>query len=146
MNALKSEKNMFRLGNQKSIAISFVNGSLSTSVFNSIGSSPVKDIEKTPYGNSYRLMNIGYHRLSEIAWHVSSKESAFFLIGQAFESINLFFRLLEAQRNDLESYSYACLYKEQYPKGLLLLLVSKLAVRWQKRFLKEYETLNIEIW
>jgi hypothetical protein len=77
---------------------------------------------------------------------VSSKESAFFLIAQAFGSINLFFKLLKAQRNDLESYSYACLYKEQYPKGLLLLLVSKLAISWQKKFMKEYETLNIEIW
>jgi hypothetical protein len=91
-------------------------------------------------------MNIGYHRLSEIAWHVSSKESAFFLIGQAFGSVSLFFNLLEAQRKDLESYSSACLYKEQYAKGLLLLLISKLAIRWQKKFLKEYETLNIEIW
>ncbi|MDN5868700.1 MAG: hypothetical protein L0H55_15055 [Candidatus Nitrosocosmicus sp.] len=78
------------------------------------------------------MMNLGYQRLSQISWHVSSRESAFFLIGMAFGSVDIFFKLLEAQRNDLKSYAYSCLYKGKYFKGLFLLLVAKMAIRWGK--------------
>jgi hypothetical protein len=43
-------------------------------------------------------MNIGYRRLSEIAWQVYYKEDAFDLIGQAYGSVETFFELLEEQR------------------------------------------------
>lgn len=146
MKASRTLERMLMPKSSRSIAVSFVNYSMSPNAFTSMCAGLAKDIEKTPYGRSYSLMNLGYKRLSEIAWHVSSKESAFYLIGQAYGTVNFFFKLLEAQRMDLQNYAYSCLYKQQYLKGLLLLLVAKISVRWGKKFLQEYKALNVEVW
>ncbi len=134
------------LKNRSGIAVSFVNNALSSNAYSSPCSRLAKSIENSAHGESYRQMDLGYYRLSQIACHVSSRESAFFLIGLAYGSVDNFFKLLEAQRNDLRNYAYACLYKRKYLKGLFLLLIEKLAIRWGKKFLMEYQNLNNRQW
>jgi hypothetical protein len=124
---------------RKNIAISFVNNSLSPKAFSSICFKFANDMEKSSYGISYRLMNKGYRRLSEIAFPVSSCETAFFLIGRAYGSVEYFFELLQAQRNDLESYARSRLYKQKYIEGLFLLIIAKMAVSWGNQFLMNTE-------
>jgi hypothetical protein len=79
-------------------------------------------------------MNEGYRKLSKIDYPASSTESAFWMIGEAYGSVGNFFKLLEAQRHDLESYAHSCLYKEKYLEGLILLKVSNMAIGWGKNF------------
>lgn len=129
---------------RKNIAISFVNNSLSSKAFSSICFKFANDMEKSSYGKSYRLMNKGYRRLSEIAFPVSSCKTAFFLIGEAYGSIDRFFEILITQRNDLESYARSRLYKQKYPEGLFLLIIAKMALRWGDQFFDEYRSLNLE--
>jgi hypothetical protein len=94
-----------------------------------------RKLEDSPYGEAYRLMNKGYRRLSEIAWHVCYEEDAFDLIGQAYGSVETFFKLLEEQRNALDGYAHSSIERGRYME---LLLVAKSAIGWGKRFKDEY--------
>jgi hypothetical protein len=104
-----------------------------------------RNLEDSPYGGAYRLMNKGYRRLSEIAWHVCYAEDAFDLIGQAYGSVETLFKLLEEQRIALEAYAHSCMDSRRYMEGMILLLVARKAIGWGKRFKDEYKNLDVRI-
>ncbi len=130
---------------KSSIAIAFVNNSISPNAFTSLCARFGRKLEDSPYGEAYRSMNKGYRRLSEIAWHVCYEEDAFDLIGQAYGSVETFFKLLEEQRLSLEAYAHSCMDRRRYAEGMVLLLVAKSAIRWGKRFKDEYKNLDVMI-
>ncbi len=127
------------------IAIAFVNNSISPKAFTSVCARFGRKLEDSPYGGPYRSMNKGYRRLSEIAWHVCYEEDAFDLIGQAYVSVETFFKLLEEQRVALEAYAHSCMDRRRYMEGMVLLLVAKSAIGWAKRFKDEYRNLDVRI-
>lgn len=92
----------------KSLAISFVNNSLSPHAFTSICSRFAYNLEKTGNCNAYRLMNRDYRELSKTARYVDSDKDAFELIAKAYGSMPAFFHLLEAQRLELKDYAKSC--------------------------------------
>lgn len=102
---------------KNNIAISFVNSALNPK--SSICSQLADSIKKTKYGYGYKLMDIGYNKLSTIAFHVETTEEAFSLIEQAFGTIGRFFVILEAQRLSLESYSISLIHRRKYIDGLI---------------------------
>jgi hypothetical protein len=57
------------------------------------------DLENTFFGNASKLMNNGYRERSRIAWYVGSNEEAFTLIGHVYDSVDVFFQLLEEQQH-----------------------------------------------
>jgi hypothetical protein len=75
---------------KSSVAITFVNNSISSNAFTSVCTWFARNLEDSPYGGAYRLMNIGYRRLSEIARHICYVEDAFDLISQAYGSVETF--------------------------------------------------------
>jgi hypothetical protein len=127
------------------VAITFVNNSISSNTFTSVCARFAHNLEDSPYGEAYRLMNKGYRRLSEIAWHVCYEEDAIDLIGQAYGSVETFFELLEEQRVALEAYAHSCMDRGRYLEGIILLLVAKKAIGWGKRFKEEYTNLDVKI-
>jgi hypothetical protein len=46
-------------------------------------------------------MNNGYRERSRIAWYFGSNEEAFTLIGHVYDSVDVFFQLLEEQQQHL---------------------------------------------
>ena len=130
---------------KSSVAIAFVNNSISPDAFTSVCSRFARNLEDSPYGEAYRSMNKGYRRLSEIAWHVCYEEDAFDLIGQAYGSVETFFELLEEQRVALEAYAHSYMDTRRYIEGIVLLLVAKKAIGWGKRFKDEYRNLDVRI-
>jgi hypothetical protein len=128
-----------------SLAITFVNNSVSSNAFTSVCARFAHNLEDSPYGEAYRLMNIGYKRLSKIAWHVSSSEDAFDLIRQAYGSVEVFFELLEEQRLALRAYAQSCITRRKYMEGFILLYVAKKAIGWGTRFKGEYRSLDVGI-
>ncbi len=130
---------------KSSIAIAFVNNSISSNAFTSLCARFGRKLEDSPYGGAYRLMNKGYRRLSEIAWPVCYEEDAFDLIGEAYGSVDTFFKLLEEQRIALEAYAHSCMDRRRYMEGMILLLVAKKAIGWGKRFKDEYGNLDVRI-
>jgi hypothetical protein len=130
---------------KSSVAIAFVNNSISPKAFTSVCARFGRKLEDSPYGEAYRLMNKGYRRLSEIAWHVCYEEDAFDLIGQAYGSVETFFKLLEEQRVALEAYANSCMDRGSYMEGIFLVLVAKSAIGWGKRFKDEYRNLDVRI-
>jgi len=127
------------------VAITFVNKSISPNAFTPVCARFAHNLEGSPYGKAYRLMNKGYRRLSEIAWHVCYDEDAFDLIGQAYGSVETFFELLEEQRIALEAYAHSCMNKRRYLEGVVLLVAAKKAIGWGKRFKDEYRSLDVRI-
>ena len=115
---------------KSSVAITFINNSISSNAFTSVCARFARNLEDSPHGRAYRLMNIGYRRLSEIAWNVYHTEDAFDLIDQAYGSIETFFELLEKQRVALESCAHSCIDRRRYIEGIILLLVAKKAIGW----------------
>jgi hypothetical protein len=130
---------------KSSVAITFVNNSISPNAFTSVCARFGRKLEDCPYGEAYRLMNKGYRRLSEIAWPVCYEEDAFDLIGQAYGSVETFFKLLEEQRIALDAYAHSCMDRGRYMEGIFLLLVAKSAIGWGKRFKDEYRNLDVRI-
>jgi hypothetical protein len=130
---------------KSSLAITFVNNSISPNASTSMCARFARNLEDSPYGGAYRLMNKGYRRLSEIAWHVCYEEDAFDLIGQAYGSLETFFESLEEQRVALEAYAHSCMNRRRYMEGMILLLVAKKAIGWGKRFKDEYRNLDVRI-
>jgi hypothetical protein len=130
---------------KSSVSIAFVNNSISPNAFTSVCARFGRKLEDSPYGEAYRSMNKGYRRLSEIAWHVCYEEDAFDLIGQAYGSVETFFKLLEDQRLALNAYAHSCVHKRRYIEGMFLLLVAKSAIGWGKRFKDEYKNLDVII-
>jgi hypothetical protein len=130
---------------RSSVAIAFVNNSISSNAFTSLCARFARNLEDSPYGEAYRSMNEGYRRLSEIAWHVCYEEDAFDLIGQAYGSVETFFELLEEQRVALEAYAHSYMDTRRYIEAIVLLLVAKKAIGWGKRFKDEYRHLDVKI-
>jgi hypothetical protein len=130
---------------KSSVAIMFVNNSISSNAFTSVCARFARNLEDSPYGEAYRSMNKGYRRLSEIAWHVCYEEDAFDLIGQAYGSVEIFFELLEEQRVALEAYAHSRMDRRRYMEGMILLLIAKKAIGWGKRFKDEYTNLDVRI-
>jgi len=124
-----------------SIAISFVNGSLSESAFNSVCARFASKMEHANY-KAYGVMNEGYRRLSQIAYHVETKKEAFELIGQAFGSVDFFFDALEEQRLALKSYAQSIMKQDiqSWFKGMFLLTISAQGKEWIRKFRLEYIT------
>jgi hypothetical protein len=130
---------------KSSVALTFINNSISPNACTSVCARFACNLEDSPHGGAYRLMNIGYRRLSEIAWHVYYEEDAFDLIGQAYGSVETFFELLEEQRVALEAYAHSCMDRGRYMEGIILLLVAIKAIGWGKRFKDEYRNLDVRI-
>jgi hypothetical protein len=122
----------------KSLAISFVNNSLSPHAFTSICSRFAYNLENTGNCNAYRSMNSGYRKLSKIARHVNSEKDAFQCIAEAYGSVATFFHLLEAQRIELEDYAKSCMGAGQYIQGIFLLFIARSAKKYGTRFREEY--------
>jgi len=130
---------------KSSVAITFVNNSISPNAFTSVCARFARNLQNSPYGGAYTLMNKGYRRLSEMAWHVCYEEDAFDLIGQAYGSVETFFELLEEQRVALEAYAHSCMDRRRYVEGMILLLVAKKAIGLGKRFKDECRNLDVRI-
>jgi hypothetical protein len=130
---------------KSSVAIAFVNNSISPNAFTSVCARFGRKLEYSPYGEAYRLMNKGYKQLSEIAWPICYEEDAFDLIGQAYGSVETFFELLEKQRVALDAYAHSCMDRGRFMEGIFLLLVAKSAIGWGKRFKDEYRNLDVRI-
>jgi len=128
---------------KSSVAITFVNNSISSNAFTSVCAWFARNLEDSPYGEPYGSMNEGYRRLSEIAWYVCYEEDAFDLI--AYGSVETFFGLLEEQRVALDAYTHSCMDRRRYLEGIVLLLVAKKAIGWGKRFKDEYRNLDVRI-
>jgi hypothetical protein len=124
----------------KSLAISFVNNSLSPHAFTSVCSRFAYDLEKTGNCDAYKLMNSGYRKLSRIACRVESDKDAFELIADAYGSVPAFFHLLEAQRLELEDYARSCMATGKYIQGIFLLFIAKTAKKYGTGFREEYMT------
>jgi hypothetical protein len=122
----------------KSLAISFVNNSLSPHAFTSVCSRFAYDLEKTGNCNAYKLMNSGYRELSRIACRIESDTDAFELIADAYGSVPTFFHLLEAQRLELEDYARSCMTTGKYIQGIFLLFIAKSAKKYGIGFREEY--------
>lgn len=125
----------------KSLAVSFVNNSLSSHAFTSICSRFAYNLEKTGNCNAYRLMNNGYRELSRIGRLVDSEKDAFALIAKAYGSVPIFFCLLEAQRLELEDYARSCTAAGKYIQGAFLMLMAKSAKKYGTGFREEYVNL-----
>lgn len=130
---------MTRKDSSPSIAISFVNGSLSKDAFDSTCARFASKMENANI-EAYGVMNAGYKRLSQIAYHVETKTEAFELIGQAFGSVDFFFDALEDQRLALKSYAQSIMEQgiQSWFKGIFLLAVSAQAKGWARKFKLEY--------
>ena len=103
-----------------SLAISFVNNSISPNAFTNICARFAVDMEKNSSGKAYELMNTGYRRLSFIAYHVSTKEDVFALISQAFGSMQIFFHFIERERLSSKHTLKNALDKEDIFEGIIL--------------------------
>ncbi len=122
-----------------SIAISFVNGSISEGAFDSICARFASKMEHANY-DAYSIMNEGYRQLSQISYRVETKEEAFELIEQAFGSVDFFFAALEEQRLALKSYAQSIIEQgiQSWFKGIFLLAISAQAKEWARKFKCEY--------
>lgn len=121
----------------KSLAIPFVNNSLSPHAFTSKCSRFAYNLEKTSNCNAYRLMNNGYRELSKIARYVNSDKDAFELIAKAYGSVPVFFHLLQAQRLELEDYAKSYIAAGHYIQGIFLLFIAKSAKKYSTGFKEE---------
>ena len=130
---------------KSSVAIAFVNNSISPNAFTSVCARFGRKLEDSLYDEAYRLMNKGYRRLSEIAWPVCYEEDAFDLIGQAYGSVEIFFELLEKQRVALDAYAHSCMDTGKYMEGIFLVLIAKSAIGWGKRFKDEHRNIDVRI-
>jgi len=126
----------------KGLAISFVNSSLSQDSFTSLCAVFAQNMGTNPNFKAYRLMNVGYTKLSDLAYPVKQNDDAFALIARAYGSVDYFFYLLEAQRQELQLYANSCIGNRKCMQGLFLMLVAKDAVIYGKRFRKEYLSLR----
>ena len=81
------------------MAVTFVNNSSSSNAFTSVCVIFAWDLENTFFGNASKLMNNGDRERSRIAWYVGSNEEAFTLIGHVYDSVDVFFQLLEEQQH-----------------------------------------------
>jgi len=137
---------MARKKSSSSVVVAFVNGSISKDAFDSPCARFASNMEYTPFGKAYVVMNAGYKRLSEIAYHVETKNEAFLLVGQAFGSVELFFEALENQRLALRSYAQSLVENggKHWLRGAFLMAVSKQAKGWARNLRLEYELLNSE--
>jgi hypothetical protein len=127
-----------------SIAMSFVNGSISPKTSNSPCSHFATYMETTKYGEPYRIMNQGYRRLSRIADHVQTDTEAFQFIEQAFGSVEFFFDALEKQRLALKAYAESLIAQggKHWLHGVFLFAVSVQARGWGRKFRHEYTSIN----
>ena len=126
----------------KGLAISFVSGSLSRDSFTSVCAVFAQNRGINANFNAYRLMNTGYRKLSDLAYPVKRNDDAFILIARAYGSMDYFFHLLEAQRQELELYAKSRISNRKSMQGLFLMLVAKHAINYGKRFRKEYLSLG----
>jgi hypothetical protein len=132
---------MFQKESKSSIAVTFVNNSLTKDAFGSPCAKFALEMESRDPSGAFRAMNAGYRSLSQIAHPVNTKEDAFELIELAFGSIDLFFLMVENQRIALRYYARTIVDKggKSWFEGSFLLTVCAWAKEWSRKFRQEYD-------